>query len=381
LKIAIIHDWLTGMRGGERVLEVLCGLYPQADLYTLIHVKHRLSGIIEGMRIKTSFLQGFPGVMKYYRYYLALFPSAIEHFDLRDYDLIISSSHCVAKGILPMPEALHICYCHTPMRYVWDMQFDYFRRSRNPLRNLLISTFANYLRIWDVTASQRVDEFIANSRYVQQRIKKYYRRESAIIHPPVNCDFFQPLRDAREGDYYLAVTALVPYKRMDLAVEAFNRLGKPLLIVGDGQGMNDLKKRAKRNIEFLGWQSDEKVRDYYQGCRALIFPGKEDFGITPVEAQACGKPVIAYGRGGVLETVRPFPQERPTGLFFSQPTSDSLIQAVELFERNRDHFDPQVNRENALSFDQEKFREKIRSFVEEKVQAFCVSPGKGVSSC
>jgi len=256
------------------------------------------------------------------------------------------------------------------MRYVWDMQFDYFKRSWNPLKNLLASTLANYLRNWDVSSSQRVDEFIANSRYVQQRIKKYYRRESTVIHPPVNCDFFQPPREARRDGYYLAVTAIVPYKRLDLAVEAFNRLGKPFLIVGDGPGLNELKRKAKKNVEFLGWQSDEKVRDYFQDCRALIFPGKEDFGISPVEAQACGKPVIAFGRGGVLETVRPFPQEKPTGVFFEEPSPDSLIQAVELFERNRDRFDPQAIREKALPFDRKRFCEKIRSFVEERYRAF-----------
>lgn len=369
------------MRGGERVLEVLCELYPEADLYTLIYFKNPLSRTIERMKIKTSFIQRFPGVSKYYRYYLSFFPAAIEHFDLRGYDLVISSSHCVAKGVLPMPESLHISYCHTPMRYVWDMQFEYFKKSGNPLQNLLISTLANYLRIWDVTSSQRVDAFIANSRYVQQRIKKYYRRESTVIYPPVNCDFFQPSGGSQKSDYFLMVTALVPYKRVDLAIEAFNRLGKPLLIVGDGQGMKDLKKRAKSNIKFLGWQSDEKVRDYYQGCRALIFPGKEDFGITPMEAQACGRPVIAYGEGGVLETVRPFPQESPTGVFFDEPTADSLIQAVDLFEKNRDRFDPQVIRKKALPFDQKVFREKIRSFVEENYQAFQASLGKGESSC
>ena len=369
------------MRGGERVLEILCDLYPEADLYTLLHAKERLSKRIEGMRIKTSFVQRFPGVSKYYRSYLSFFPAAIEHFDLRGYDLIISSSHCVAKGILPMPEALHISYCYTPMRYVWDMQFEYFRDSGNPWKNLLISSVANYLRIWDVTSSQRVDEFVAISRYVQRRIKKYYRRESTVIYPPVNCDFFQPSEKAQEGDYFLMVTAIVPYKRVDLAVEAFNRSGRSLLVVGDGQGMKRLKKRAGKNIVFLGWQSDEKLRDYYRGCKALIFPGKEDFGIVPLEAQACGKPVIAYGEGGVLETVRPYPQERPTGVFFESPTAESLIRAVELFEENRDQFDPQAIRENALPFDQKIFKERIRSFVEERYQAFRSSLGKGAFSC
>jgi glycosyltransferase involved in cell wall biosynthesis len=371
LKVALVHDWLTGMRGGERVLEVLCGLYPGADLYTLLHAGGRLSGPIEGMRIRTSFIQRFPGVSRYYRYCLPFFPAAVERFDLRGYDLIISSSHCVAKGILPMPGALHISYCHTPMRYVWDVHFEYFKDPGKGLKNLLVSTLANYLRIWDVTSSQRVDEFVANSRFVQRRIKKYYRRESTVIHPPVNCDYFQPPGVPKDGDYFLMVTALVPYKRVDIAVDAFNRLGKRLLIVGDGQGTRDLKKRAGKTIEFLGWRGDEKIRECYQGCRALIFPGKEDFGITPVEAQACGKPVIAYGDGGVLETVRPFPRERqPTGVFFDQPTAQSLIEAVGLFERNRDRFDPQEIRTHALQFHREKFREKIQSFVEEKYRAF-----------
>jgi glycosyltransferase involved in cell wall biosynthesis len=257
------------------------------------------------------------------------------------------------------------------MRYVWDVHFEYFKDPGKGLKNLLVSTLANYLRIWDVTSSQRVDEFVANSRFVQQRIKKYYRRESTVIHPPVNCDYFQPPGVPKDGDYFLMVTALVPYKRVDIAVDAFNRLGKRLLIVGDGQGTRDLKKRAGKTIEFLGWRGDEKIRECYQGCRALIFPGKEDFGITPVEAQACGKPVIAYGDGGVLETVRPFPRERqPTGVFFDQPTAQSLIEAVGLFERNRDRFDPQEIRTHALQFHREKFREKIQSFVEEKYRAF-----------
>jgi glycosyltransferase involved in cell wall biosynthesis len=381
VKVALVHDWLTGMRGGERVLEVLCQLYPEADLYTLLHVKNRLSDVIEGMRIKTSFVQRLPMVSKYYRYYLPLFPTAVEQFDLRGYDLILSSSHCAAKGILPMPGSLHISYCHTPMRYVWDVHYDYFKDSGKGLKNFLAAAMSNYLRIWDVTSSQRVDEFIANSRFVQQRIKKYYRRESVVIHPPVKGDYFQPSKSAKEGDYFLMVTAFVPYKRVDLAVEAFSRTGKSLLIVGDGHGMGNLKKGAGKNIEFLGWQGDEKIREYYQGCRALIFPGKEDFGITPVEAQACGKPVIAYGEGGALETIRPFPGERPTGVFFEQPTAESLIGAVHLFERNRDRFDPQAIRNHALLFDHKTFREKIRSFVEEKYRAYHPSSVRGETPC
>jgi glycosyltransferase involved in cell wall biosynthesis len=363
------------MRGGEKCLEILCELYPDADLFTLLYRKDQLSKTIEGMKIKTSFIQNLPMASKYYRYYLPLFPAAIERFNLKGYDLVLSTSHCVAKGILPMPDALHISYCFTPMRYIWDMQFEYFKTSglgsQGGFRGFSISLLTNYLRLWDVASSPRVDFFIAISKYVQKRIKKFYGRESEVLYPPVNCDFFCPSAPAtKEGDYFLIVTAMAPYKRVDLAIEAFNGLGKPLLIVGDGPELKGLKKRAKKNIEFLGWRNDGEVRDYYRGCKAFIFPGKEDFGITPLEAQACGKPVIAYGEGGVLETVAPFPQEKATGILFHPQTAESLIEAIELFERNRDRFDPQDMRRNALSFDQTIFREKILSFVEEKYQAF-----------
>jgi glycosyltransferase involved in cell wall biosynthesis len=382
MKVALVHDWLTGMRGGERVLEVLCELYPDADLYTLVYVKGQLSEVIEKMKIKTSFLQRVPGIFKSYRSYLPFFPLAIEQFDLKGYDLIISTSHCVAKGILPMPDSLHICYCFTPMRYIWDMYFEYFEGPRVGFRKFFIPALTNYLRIWDVTSSKRVDFFIAISNHVQRRVKKYYGRESTVIYPPVDCNFFQPSKGAdKEGDYFLMVTATAPYKRIDIAIEAFNRLGRRLLIIGEGPGMRSLKKMAKTNIDFLGWLSDEKVKGFYQGCRAFIFPGEEDFGMTPVEAQACGRPVIAYGRGGVLESVVPFPQEKVTGVFFDEPTAESLLRAIDLFEKNRDRFDPQEIRKNALPFDESNFREKIRSFVEEKYQAFRASLGSGVSSC
>lgn len=375
MKIALVHDWLTGMRGGEKCLEILCELYPNADLFTLLYNKDRLSKAIEGMKIKTSLIQNLPGASKHYRYYLPFFPAAVERFNLKGYDLVLSTSHCVAKGILPMPESLHICYCFTPMRYIWDMQFDYFKTPdkgwTGGCRGFLISLLTNYLRLWDAASSARVDSFIAISHYVRQRIKRYYGRESEVVYPPVNCDFFHPSANAaREGDYYLMVTAMAPYKRVDLAIEAFNRLGKPLLIVGDGPERKDLKERAKKNIEFPGWKDDEEVRDYYRGCKAFIFPGKEDFGITPLEAQACGKPVIAFGEGGALETVLPFPQEGATGIFFDSQTADSLIEAVQLFERNRERFDPQAMRRNALSFERTIFREKIFSLVEEKYRAF-----------
>jgi len=359
------------MRGGEKCLEVLCELYPKADLYTLLYVKDRLSESITGMNIRSSFVQKLPMASGYYRYYLPLFPTAIERFDLKRYDLVISTSHCVAKGVLPAPDALHISYCFTPMRYIWDMHSEYFEASDHKLKNLFISFFSNYLRLWDVTSSERVDDFIAISKHVQQRIKRFYRRESTIIYPPVNCDFFYPSPSAdKKDDYYLMVTALAPYKRVDIAIEAFNRLGRSLLIIGDGQGLKSLQKRAQKNIAFLGWQSDEKVRSHYRGCQAFIFPGEEDFGIAPVEAQACGSPVIAYERGGVLESVIPFPKENSTGVFFHHPTAESLIQAVELFERNKDQFDPHQIRENALRFDKNRFRNEMKAFIDRRYQEF-----------
>jgi glycosyltransferase involved in cell wall biosynthesis len=359
------------MRGGEKCLEILCELYPEADLYTLLCVKDRLSESIAGMNIKSSFIQKLPMASRYYRYYLPLFPTAIEKFDLKGYDLVISTSHCVAKGVLSAPDALHISYCFTPMRYIWDMHFEYFEATDHKFKNLFISFFSNYLRLWDVTSSARVDDFIAISKHVQKRIRKFYRRESTIIYPPVDCDFFCPSVSAdKKGDYYLMVTAMAPYKRVDIAIEAFNQLGKSLLIIGEGQGLRSLKKMAKKNIEFFGWQSDEKVRNYYRGCRAFIFPGEEDFGIAPVEAQACGSPVIAYARGGILESVVPFPQENPTGIFFNHPTPESLITAVELFERKMDQFDSRLTRENALRFDKKRFREEMSSFIESRYREF-----------
>jgi glycosyltransferase involved in cell wall biosynthesis len=369
LKVALVHDWLTGMRGGEKCLEILCELYPEADLYTLLYVKNQLSPVVERMNIKTSFIQALPMAAKYYRYYLPLFPTAIEQLDLKGYDLVVSTSHCVAKGILPMPDSLHICYCFTPMRYVWDMHFEYFKKSHLGFQKVSVPFLSNYLRMWDVTSSHRVDFFVAISRHVQKRIRKFYGRESIVIYPPVDCDFFHPLPNSDpRGNYFLMVTAFAPYKRVDLVIRAFNQLGKPLLIVGDGQERGRLEKLAMKNIQFLGWQSNEEVRNFYSGCRAFLFPGEEDFGIAPVEAQACGKPVIAYGKGGVLESVTPFPKQNFTGVFFDHPTHESLIQAIDLFERNVDQFDSQQIRKNALQFRRNSFRDKIRSFIDEKYE-------------
>ncbi len=380
MKVAIIHDWLTGMRGGEKCLEVFCELFPDADLYTLIHTNGSTTKIIEDRNIKTSFIQKIPGVEKHYRSFLPLFPLAIEGFDLKGYDLILSSSHCVAKGIIPPPNAIHISYVHTPMRYVWDSYHHYFGKGRvNWFSGKVISIFAHYLRMWDATSSNRVDYFIANSNHVAKRIEKYYRRKSDVIYPPVDCDKFSLSEKAE--DFYLIVSAFAPYKRIDIAIEAFNRLGLRLKIIGEGQDEKRLKKFAKSNIEFLGRQYDNTLKEYYSKCKALIFTGEEDFGIVPVEAMASGRPVIAYGKGGAVETVIPLNQKtedrrqkteenRPTGIFFYEQTAEALIGAVKFFEDNQREFDRNSIRNHALRFDRKIFKEKIRNYITEKYEEF-----------
>lgn len=366
MRTAIVHDWLTGMRGGEKVLEALCELFPDADLFTLLHIPGAVSGLIEKRRITTSFIQRLPLAKKRYRLYLPLFPLAVEGFDLKGYDLVISSSHCAAKGVIPGPNALHISYIHSPMRYVWDMYGEYFGKARG-LSGLLIRLFAHYLRLWDSSSSCRVDFFVANSNHVSKRIMRYYRRDSSVIYPPVDVSRFS-IAEQATADYYLIVSAFAPYKRLDIAVEAFNALGKRLLIAGTGQEEKRLKAMAGKNIEFLGWKSDTEVAKLYRNCRALVFPGEEDFGITPVEAMACGRPVIAYGKGGALETVRGLnaPEGRgnsPTGVFFYEQTAEALKDAVESFEANMRAFDPSSIRQSAMAFDKGVFKEKIGKFI------------------
>ena len=375
MKIALVHDWLTGMRGGEKVLEGLCELYPKADIYTLIHIPKSVSSIIESHRIYTSFLQRFPDIERRYRWYLPLMPFAIERFDLSKYDLIISSSHCVAKGVRKSKNSLHICFCHTPMRYIWDMYDEYFGKGRsNILVRLAMQVVRPYLRKWDIKSSNRVDFFIANSRHVKRRIKRYYGRDSVVINPPVDVGSFK--NGKLSEDFYLIVSAFAPYKRIDIAVSAFNELGLSLKIIGKGQDEKRLKKMARSNIEFLGWQDDEALRDYYARCKAFIFPGEEDFGITPLEAQACGKPVIAYRGGGALETVidetlvppRDRDKRLKTGKFFYPQDKDALVKAVKEF--NPSDYDPDIIRKHALKFDKSVFKKKIKEFVDKSFKEF-----------
>ena len=374
MKTAIVHDWLTGMRGGEKCLEVMCELFPDAVLHTLIHLPGRLSGTIEGMEIRTSPLQHLPGKGKYYRHLLPLFPSAVESFDLSEYDLVISSSHCVAKGASGAPGALHLCYCYTPMRYAWDQYEHYFGSHRlRPWSRLVIPPLIDRLRRWDRESVGRVDSFAAISGYVAERIKRYYDRDAVVIYPPVDVASFRA--DPSPGDYYLMVSALAPYKRIDIAVEAFNSLGRELRIVGMGQDRRRLERLAGPSIRFLGWVSREELKEQYAGCRALVFPGEEDFGITPLEAQASGRPVIAFGRGGATETVRPHPdfpsrgcwpgdRGDPTGVFFTIQDARSLADAVLFLEDHLAEFRSREIRESVRPFDRPRFKKELAAFIE-----------------
>ena len=381
MKVALVHDWLTGMRGGERVLEVLCELFPDADIFTLLHIEGSVSPTIERHRIHSTFIGRLPQAETRYRFYLILFPFAAERIDLSGYDLILSSSHCVAKNVRPPTGACHISYVHTPMRYVWD-QFDaYFGPGRASLPVRAAMRLARpWLQKRDVETSRRVDYFVANSRHVAKRIERHYGRNAEVIYPPVDVDRFSP--SPRDEGYYLMVTAFAPYKRVDLAIEAFNRTGSRLRILGSGQDEARLRSMAGRNIEFLGWGTDAEVNAAYAGCKALIFPGEEDFGIVPVEAMASGKPVIAYGRGGVLDTVVPLDghgapageasasSHAPTGIFFHEQSPDSLIQALRHFEHNHHRFNPELTARHARSFHRSSFKKRLQEFVREKYDHF-----------
>lgn len=364
MKVALVHDWLNGMRGGEKILEVLCELLPEADIFTLLYEPCYISDTINSHKVTKSFIQSLPYAKNHYRLYLPLFPLAVESFDLKGYDVVISISHCVAKGVIPSPNAKHICYCLTPMRYIWDLYHQYFNdKIAGRGKRVLASLFAHYLRIWDVNASVRVNEFAAISNNIANKIQRYYGRTASVIYPPVDTDFFVPAKKGigdTKNEYYLIVSALVPYKRVDVAVEAFNILGKRLVVVGKGPDERKLKARARSNVTFTGWIDNESLRRMYQGCKALVFPGEEDFGIVPLEAQSCGKPVIAYSKGGSLETII----VGETGIFFKEQTIQSLVNAIKQFEKNI--FDEEIIRSNACNFDRKLFKEEIKKFIVDK---------------
>ncbi|HUT04337.1 MAG TPA: glycosyltransferase [bacterium] len=360
MKTAIVHDWLTGTRGGERILEALCEMFPTATIFSLLHVPGTVSKTIEEHPIRTSFVQHLPFVRKHYRLYLPLFPSAVESLDLSGYDLVLSVSHCAAKGAVPPTAAVSVCICLTPMRYAWD-QFDSYFPPRT-VRRALVTPFINRLRKWDRETSDRVQHFVAISEFVAGRIKRYYGRESVVIYPPVDLSRFTIAPDSPE-DYYLIVSAFAPYKRLDIAIEAFKGLDRKLKIIGEGQHERQLRKMAPRNVEFLGALPDEEVAWRLSRCRALLFSGVEDFGIVPVEALASGRPVIAFAAGGVLETV----EDGKTGVLFPEQTPASLIEAIHRSESLR--LEPEKLREAAQKFDAAVFKQRIGKLISERMAA------------
>ncbi|MBI3409862.1 MAG: glycosyltransferase [Planctomycetes bacterium] len=378
LRVVLVHDWLTGMRGGEKVLEVLCRRWPSANLYTLLYRRGSTSPAIENLDLHASFLHWLPGVHRYYRYLLPIMPWAVG-WQLPECDLVVSSSHCVAKGVTPPPGVPHICYCYTPMRYAWHLRESYFR-SRG-LKSWLIDRLMSELRSWDRRTASGVTHFVTSSETVRNRIRECYGRDSAVIYPPVDTEYYtpapphpQPFSSRRQGvlaqreDHYLVLSAFAPYKRIDLAIEACKLMGRRLVLIGSGQDERKLRALGGPMIHFLGWQSNDVLRDHLRRCRALLFPGEEDFGIVPVEANACGTPVIAYGRGGATETIVPLQHPAglglaPTGVWFEEQTPACLASALEQFERNDDAFDAAALRRHALQFSASRFEREIFAFV------------------
>ncbi len=364
LRVVLVHDWLTGMRGGEKVLEVFCRRWPKASLYTVLHKKGSTSAAIEALQPRASFLRFFPAAHRYYRYLLPLMPRAV-NWSLPDCDLVLSSSHCVAKGVSAPPGVPHVCYCHTPMRYAWHMQTAYFRNANwRGIKGWLVERLMSRMRAWDRRTADGVTHFIANSKVVQQRILDCYGRSSEVIHPPVDTEYYCPAPVKRE-DFYLVLSAFAPYKRLDLALEACKLLGRRLVVIGSGQDEAKLRRLAGPDVQFLGWQANEVIKDYLRRCRALLFPGEEDFGIVPVEAQACGTPVIAFGRGGATETIVPLHQARtePTGVWFEEQSPACLAAAIEMFEKNAGQFNPHALRLHALQFDGHRFAKEFFEYL------------------
>jgi len=366
MRVALVHDWFTVYAGAERVVEQVLRVLPQADVCALVDfLEGEARGFLQGKSVRVSFIQGLPKARQHYRAYLPLMPLAIEQFDLRGYDLVISSSHAVAKGIITGPDQLHICMCYSPMRYAWDLQHQYLKESglERGVKSWLARLLLHYLRLWDSRTANGVDVFIAISRYIARRILKVYRREAEVIYPPVDVEAFT-LRQDKE-DFYLTASRMVPYKRIDLIVEAFSQMpNKRLVVIGDGPEMPKVRAKAGPNVTLLGYQPFEVLRDYMQRAKAFVFAAEEDFGIAPVEAQACGTPVIAFGKGGAAETV----VAGETGVFFQDQNVSSLIKAIEEFEKLR--FDPLRVRKNAERFSSERFRREFAALIEREWSRF-----------
>lgn len=379
-RVAVVHDWLDTWGGGENVLAEILRAYPEAELFALVDfMSDSLRDGLGGRRARTTFLQRVPGARRGFRSLLPLFPRAVESLDLAAFDLVLSSSHAVAKGVRTHPGQVHLCYCHTPMRYAWDLRQQYLGQTKHThgLRGLVLNHVLDRLRDWDRDTSSRVSAFIANSAFVRERIARCYGRDSVVIPPPVDTEFFTPAKEPMAGpagDYYFAASRLVPYKRLDLVAEAFAALPDArLVIAGTGPEEARIRAAARSNVELTGHVTRERMRDLLRGARAFVFAAEEDFGILPVEALACGTPVIAYGRGGARETVRPLGQERPTGLFFEDQTAAAIAGAVARFEQQRALIDPAACRVQALRFSTARFTADYTDFVERNWRAATTS--------
>lgn len=353
-RVAFVHDWLTGMRGGEKVLDALLEVYPDADVFTLVHLPGQVSPAIERRPIHQAFVGRLPGAGRLYRHLLPSFPIAVETFDLDRFDLVVSTSHCAAKSAVPPPGVRHLCYCHSPMRYAWDQYEAYFGWHRLGPGTLVMRPVMRALARWDAATACRPDRYVANSQHVARRIARYYNRQSAVVHPPVDVGFYEPA-PVRRTHGFLVVSALVPYKRIDVAVDACARVGAPLTIVGQGPEAAALRRRASADVTFLGPRTDEEIRQLYRQARAVLLPGEEDFGIVPVEAQACGTPVVALARGGALETV----VHGQTGLLVESPAVEAFAEALASLDGVT--FDPAVIRSQAEAFGRERFVRQMRA--------------------
>ncbi|MBX4536700.1 glycosyltransferase family 4 protein [Klebsiella pneumoniae] len=372
ISVGIVADWLVTYAGAERVVKEMIELFPDSDVYSIVDfLSDEARANFNHKKSTTAFIQHLPKAKQKYQTYLPLMPLAIEQIDVSKHDVVLSSSHAVAKGVLTGPDQLHISYVHSPIRYAWDLQHQYLKEAKldKGLKGLLAKYLLHKIRMWDVRTSNGVDYFIANSKFISRRVKKVYGRDADVIYPPVEVERFD-FNDNKE-DFYLTASRMVPYKRMDLIVEAFaNMPDKRLVVIGDGSEMPKVKKKAASNIEILGYQPDQVLHDYMRRAKAFVFAAEEDFGITPVEAQACGTPVIAYGKGGVLETVRPYGISNPTGLFFERQSISSLVETVKKFDKIQNLILPSDCKENSQSFSSDRFKRELNTYIEQKWKFF-----------
>ncbi len=372
LSIGIVADWLVAYAGAERVIKEFVDLYPESELYSVVDfLSDESRKYFHNKNVTTTFIQKFPAAKNKYQKYLPFMPLAIEQLDVSSHDIVLSSSHAVAKGVLTGPDQLHISYVHSPIRYAWDLQHQYLQEAglNKGVKGLLAKFILHKIRLWDYRTANGVDHFIANSNFIARRIKKVYGRDADVIYPPVDVERFSFCKE--KDNYYFTASRLVPYKRIDLIVEAFSQMpDKKLVVIGDGSEMKKIKSKASKNIEILGYQPNHVMEDYMKKAKAFVFAAEEDFGITPVEAQACGTPVIAFGKGGALETIRPLSVTESTGVFFNEQKVASIIAAVENFECGEHKIDPMSCRKNALRFSNERFQREIEHYIEQRWQTF-----------